>query len=50
MIRGIHHAGVVVRDTDDVEAECERLEAMGLKVIGKMFDSPFKVAFLHLLI
>jgi hypothetical protein len=30
-----------------VEAECEKLEDQGLQVIGKMFDKPLKVAFLH---
>ncbi len=41
---GLHHISLLC---DDVEAECERLEAKGLQVIGKMFDKPPKVAFLH---
>ncbi len=41
---GLHHVSLLC---DDVEAECERLEAQGLQVIGKMFDEPPKVAFLH---
>lgn len=41
---GLHHVSLLC---DDVEAECEKLEADGLQVIGKMFDSPPKVAFLH---
>lgn len=41
---GLHHISLLC---DDIEAECERLESQGLKVIGKMFDRPPKVAFLH---
>jgi methylmalonyl-CoA/ethylmalonyl-CoA epimerase len=41
---GLHHISLLC---DDVEAECDRLESQGLKVIGKMFDRPPKVAFLH---
>ena len=41
---GLHHVSLL---SDDVEEECKRLEAQGLQVIGKMFDAPPKVAFLH---
>jgi len=41
---GLHHVSLLC---DDVEAECERLEEQGLQVIGKMFDTSPKVAFLH---
>lgn len=41
---GLHHISLLC---DDVEAECKRLETMGLKVIGKRLESPVKVAFLH---
>ena len=41
---GLHHVSLLC---DDVEAECDRLEAQGLQVIGKMFDTSPKVAFLH---
>jgi len=41
---GLHHVSLLC---DDVEAECEKLEARGLQVIGKMFDTPHKIAFVH---
>jgi methylmalonyl-CoA/ethylmalonyl-CoA epimerase len=41
---GLHHVSLLC---DDVEAECNRLEAQGLQVIGKMFDASPKVAFIH---
>jgi methylmalonyl-CoA/ethylmalonyl-CoA epimerase len=41
---GLHHVSLLC---DDVEAECARLEAKGLKVIGKMFDGSPRVAFVH---
>jgi len=41
---GLHHVSLLC---DDVEATCEKLEAQGLQVIGKMFDSPSKLAFIH---
>ena len=41
---GLHHVSLLC---DDVVAMCEKLEAQGLQVIGKMFDGPVKVAFLH---
>lgn len=41
---GLHHVSLLC---DDVVASCEKLEAKGLQVIGKMFEGPFKLAFLH---
>jgi methylmalonyl-CoA epimerase len=41
---GLHHVSLLC---EDVEALSEKLEAKGLQVIGKMFDGPTKVAFLH---
>jgi methylmalonyl-CoA/ethylmalonyl-CoA epimerase len=41
---GLHHVSLLC---DDVETECNGLEAQGLQVIGKMFDTAPRVAFLH---
>ncbi|MCJ7616322.1 MAG: VOC family protein [Desulfobacterales bacterium] len=41
---GLHHISLLC---DDLVATSEKYEAQGLQVIGKMFDGPFKVAFLH---
>jgi methylmalonyl-CoA epimerase len=41
---GLHHISLLC---DDLEACCRELEAKGLSVIGKMFNGPVKVAFLH---
>jgi methylmalonyl-CoA/ethylmalonyl-CoA epimerase len=41
---GLHHVSLLC---DDVAALSQKLEARGLQVIGKMFDGPVKVAFLH---
>jgi methylmalonyl-CoA/ethylmalonyl-CoA epimerase len=41
---GLHHVSLLC---EDVERLSEKLEAKGLQVIGKMFDGPTKVAFLH---
>ena len=41
---GLHHVSLLC---DDVAAACEKLEAQGLQVIGKMFEGPVKVAFVH---
>lgn len=41
---GLHHVSLLC---DDLEAECDRLEAQGLKIIGKMLESELRVAFLH---
>jgi len=41
---GLHHVSLLCHDVEEV---CEKLEAQGLQVIGKMFDSSPKVAFLH---
>jgi len=41
---GLHHISLLC---DDVVAMCEKLEAQGLQVIGKMFEGPVKVAFVH---
>jgi len=41
---GLHHISLLC---DDVEALCSELEAKGYTIIGKMFDSSPKLAFLH---
>ena len=41
---GLHHVSLLC---DDVAEECETLEDKGLKIIGKMFDQPSKLAFIH---
>ena len=41
---GLHHVSLLC---DDVKATCNQLEAQGLQVIGKMFDSSPRIAFLH---
>ena len=41
---GLHHVSILC---DDVEEFCKRIEAQGLQVIGKMFDRPSKLAFIH---
>jgi methylmalonyl-CoA/ethylmalonyl-CoA epimerase len=41
---GLHHVSLLC---DDVAATCEELEGKGLTVVGKMFDRPSKLAFVH---
>lgn len=41
---GLHHVSLLC---DDVESLCKELEGKGLKVIGKIFNRPSKIAFLH---
>lgn len=41
---GLHHVSLLC---DSVEAECDRLEEQGLRIISKLLDKPPKVAFLH---
>jgi len=41
---GLHHISLLC---DDVSATCDELEGKGLKIVGKMFDRPSKLAFLH---
>jgi methylmalonyl-CoA/ethylmalonyl-CoA epimerase len=41
---GLHHVSLLC---DDVEVLCEKLESQGLKIIGKVLEGPFRVAFLH---
>jgi methylmalonyl-CoA/ethylmalonyl-CoA epimerase len=41
---GLHHISLLC---DDVEALCEKLESQGLKIVGKVLEGPFRVAFLH---
>ncbi|MBW1788207.1 MAG: VOC family protein [Deltaproteobacteria bacterium] len=41
---GLHHVSLLC---DDIEAVCAELEQKGLTIIGKMFDKPPKVAFIH---
>ena len=41
---GLHHVSLLC---DDLQATCDRLETRGLQVIGKMFDSSPRIAFLH---
>jgi methylmalonyl-CoA/ethylmalonyl-CoA epimerase len=41
---GLHHISLLC---DDVQKVCEEFEAKGMTVIGKMFDQPSKMAFLH---
>lgn len=41
---GLHHISLLC---DDVEALCEKLESQGLKIVGKILEGPFRVAFLH---
>ncbi len=41
---GLHHISLLC---DDVAEECNALEEKGLKIIGKMFDQPSKLAFIH---
>lgn len=41
---GLHHISFLC---DDVAEESEALEAKGLKIIGKMFNQPPKLAFIH---
>jgi len=41
---GLHHVSLLC---DDVMAMSEKLEAQSLQVIGKMFEGPVKVAFIH---
>jgi methylmalonyl-CoA/ethylmalonyl-CoA epimerase len=41
---GLHHVSVLC---DDLASTCRQLESQGLQIIGKMFDGPTKVAFIH---
>ena len=41
---GLHHVSFLC---DDVAEESDALEAKGLKIIGKMFNQPSKLAFVH---
>lgn len=41
---GLHHISLLC---DDVVKVSEALEAKSLKIIGKMFDQPSKIAFIH---
>ena len=41
---GLHHVSLLC---EDVEGLCEMLESQGLKVVGKVLEGPFRVAFLH---
>lgn len=41
---GLHHVSLLC---DDVDEECDRLEAKGLKVVARMFEKPRRVGFLH---
>jgi len=41
---GYHHISI---RCDDIEALSDELEKKGITVIGKMFDNPPKVAFIH---
>jgi len=41
---GLHHISLLC---DDVEVLCDKLESEGLRVIGKILEGPFRVAFLH---
>lgn len=41
---GLHHISLLC---DDVGALCDKLEGQGLKIISKILEGPFRVAFLH---
>jgi methylmalonyl-CoA epimerase len=41
---GFHHISLV---SDNLEKDCEKLESQGVKIIGKSYEGPFKVAFTH---
>ncbi len=41
---GLHHISLLC---EDVEALCEKLESQGLKIVSKVLEGPFRVAFLH---
>lgn len=41
---GLHHISI---RCDDIESFVLELENKGIKVVGKMFDRPVKVAFIH---
>ena len=41
---GLHHISLLC---DDIEGVCAELEKKGITIIGKMFDKPPKVAFIH---
>ena len=41
---GLHHVSLLC---DDIESVCAELEKKGVTIIGKMFDKPPKVAFIH---
>jgi len=41
---GLHHISIMC---DDLEVLVKELEGRGIKIIGKMFDGPDRVAFIH---
>jgi methylmalonyl-CoA/ethylmalonyl-CoA epimerase len=41
---GLHHVSLLC---SDVEALCGKLESQGLKIVSKVLEGPFRVAFLH---
>ncbi|MEW5980235.1 MAG: VOC family protein [Acidobacteriota bacterium] len=41
---GIHHISLLCTD---LNAVCTRLESMGLRIVSKILDGPFPIAFLH---
>ena len=41
---GFHHISLL---SDNFEKDCEKLEDQGVKLIGKSYEGPFKVAFTH---
>jgi len=41
---GLHHISLLC---DDVQVLCDKLESEGLRIIGKILEGPFRVAFLH---
>lgn len=41
---GLHHVSLLC---DDIVETCKNLEKQGLQVIGKIFEEPFMLAFIH---
>ena len=41
---GLHHVSLLC---DDVEETCDELELKGTKIVSKIFDESFRVAFIH---